>query len=25
VQVTNTEPGLRVALTFPAESGAAHA
>jgi hypothetical protein len=22
VQVTNTEPGLRVALTFPAESGA---
>jgi two-component system LytT family sensor kinase len=25
VQVTNTEPGLRVALTLPAESGAAHA
>ncbi len=25
VQVTNTEPGLRVALTFPAESGAAPA
>jgi signal transduction histidine kinase len=25
VQVTNTEPGLRVALTFPAESGATHA
>jgi two-component system, LytTR family, sensor kinase len=23
VQVANTEPGLRVALTFPAESGAA--